>query len=65
MSGVVVGNLGYNGSDLTFLDDERYSFVSGKGLCVNSHEGPEDILWRHDGIGCYATHSLTGVGQML
>ncbi len=55
-----MGNLGYNGSDLTFLDDERYSFVSGKGLCVNSHEGPEDILWRHDGIGCYATHSLTG-----
>ena len=61
MSSVVVSNLGYNGAELTFLDNERYSFVSGKGLCVNSHEGPEDIVWRADGIGCYTTHVLTGI----
>ena len=35
--------------------------MSGKGLCVNSHEGPEDIVWRADGIGCYTTHVLTGI----
>jgi WD40 repeat protein len=57
----VISYLGYRGEALVFLDNEKYSFVSGRGLCVNDASGCSDILWRNDGISCYAAHVARGM----
>ena len=56
----VISYLGYRGDELIFLDHERYSFVSGRGLCINDAHGPADIIWRGEGISCYTSHVARG-----
>lgn len=56
----VISSLGYRGDDIVFLDHERYSFVSGRGLCINDAHGPADIIWREGGVRCYASHVARG-----
>lgn len=55
----VVGSIGYIGQQISFLDAERFAYVSGKSLCLHEiTKGPRDILWQNeDGVGFFCVNS--------
>lgn len=53
----VVGSLGYIGQDISFVDSERFAYITGNALCIyDTTKGPRDMHWKMDsGLSCFAT----------
>ena len=57
----IVGSIGYIGQEVTFLDAERFAYITGNSIYINNiGKGPRDMIWRVEGgLSCFSANYET------
>jgi WD40 repeat protein len=56
----VVSTLGYIGNDLHYVDQDRFSFITGSSLTIYDAHGPSEVITRPAGINAFTRHIPSG-----